>query len=237
MGTRHLICVFFRDRFVVAQYGQWDGYPEGQGVTLMKFLRVPINIQHLKDGLEYTYEPTKEELTKIKKHIDKLEEARKRLSPELYSELTSQVMDEFYPSLSRDTGARILDVITHAKAERKVPIVFELSFANDWLSCEWAYVVDLDAEVLEVFSGSEEKNPNHRFRDVGDDDDSVPAFVSSIKFSDLQNMEGEEEFVVRVLHDEEGEGSDYGDEPDEDYVDRDIGVLVAKTESFGLESR
>jgi hypothetical protein len=35
MGTRHLICVFYKDRFVVAQYGSCDGYPEGQGATLL----------------------------------------------------------------------------------------------------------------------------------------------------------------------------------------------------------
>ncbi|KAI9770208.1 MAG: hypothetical protein M1839_003236 [Geoglossum umbratile] len=223
MGTRHLICVFYRGRFVVAQYGQWDGDPEGQGVTLTKFLRVPINIRHLKDGLEYIYEPTEEELIKAKEHIDELEGAEKDAWVEFVtnsnSELTPQIIDEFYPSLSRDTGARILEVITCAKAERKAPIELELSFANDWIYCEWAYVVDLDTEVLEVFSGSEQKKPSHRFGDVGNDNDRVPAFVSSIKFSELQNMESEQEFLDRVGkndRDEEGVGSGYEDEPDED---------------------
>ncbi len=66
MGTRHLICVFYKCRFVVAQYGQWDGYPEGQGVTLMKFLRMPINIQQLKDGLEHIYKLSKQEVSAAK---------------------------------------------------------------------------------------------------------------------------------------------------------------------------
>lgn len=34
MGTRHLICVYYKRRFAIAQYGQWDGYPGGQGLTI-----------------------------------------------------------------------------------------------------------------------------------------------------------------------------------------------------------
>ncbi|MHC5949058.1 hypothetical protein ACVXZ3_04645 [Providencia hangzhouensis] len=39
MGTRHLICVAKDGDYKVAQYGQWDGYPSGQGLTLLTFLR------------------------------------------------------------------------------------------------------------------------------------------------------------------------------------------------------
>lgn len=31
MGTRNLTCVVLDGEFKVAQYGQWDGYPEGSG--------------------------------------------------------------------------------------------------------------------------------------------------------------------------------------------------------------
>jgi len=48
----------------------------------------------------------------------------------------------FWPSLSRDTGAEILEIIAQATAQKHVPVVLELSFANDG-RCEWAYVVDL----------------------------------------------------------------------------------------------
>jgi len=56
MGTRNLICVFYKGHFVVAQYGSYDGYPDGQGIAVVKFLRRPGNIQRLKDRLEHTYE-------------------------------------------------------------------------------------------------------------------------------------------------------------------------------------
>lgn len=39
MGTRHLICVYdTAGELRVAQYGQWDGYPEGQGSTILNYL-------------------------------------------------------------------------------------------------------------------------------------------------------------------------------------------------------
>lgn len=39
MGTRHLTAVFVDGEYKVAQYGQWDGYPEGQGLTCLEFAR------------------------------------------------------------------------------------------------------------------------------------------------------------------------------------------------------
>ena len=35
MGTRHLVAVIHKDEYKVAQYGQWDGYPSGQGDTVL----------------------------------------------------------------------------------------------------------------------------------------------------------------------------------------------------------
>ena len=33
MGTRNLTAVYLDGQYKVAQYGQWDGYPEGQGIA------------------------------------------------------------------------------------------------------------------------------------------------------------------------------------------------------------
>src|ERR1051325_10492051 len=69
MGTRNLICLFYKGRFVVAQYCQWDGYPEGQGVTLVKFLQVPNNIQRLKNGLNHIYEVSENDTVTVDRRI------------------------------------------------------------------------------------------------------------------------------------------------------------------------
>ena len=37
MGTRNLTCVVLDGKYVVSSYGQWDGYPSGQGKTILNF--------------------------------------------------------------------------------------------------------------------------------------------------------------------------------------------------------
>lgn len=44
MGTRNLTAVYLDGQYKVAQYGQWDGYPEGQGITVLTFLRDKMGI-------------------------------------------------------------------------------------------------------------------------------------------------------------------------------------------------
>ena len=52
MGTRNLTVVKYKDEYKIAQYGQWDGYPNGQGVTILSFLLKEGNIEKLKKALE-----------------------------------------------------------------------------------------------------------------------------------------------------------------------------------------
>jgi hypothetical protein len=50
-----------------------------------------------------------------------------------------------------DTGLRILDDIAYARGS--LLHSFGLDFANEGGVCEWCYLIDLDAEVLEVYYG------------------------------------------------------------------------------------
>ena len=47
MGTRHLILVYYKGQYHIAQYGQWDGYPGGQGVTVLHFVSDPAKLAKL----------------------------------------------------------------------------------------------------------------------------------------------------------------------------------------------
>ncbi|KAL2131325.1 hypothetical protein VTI74DRAFT_5264 [Chaetomium olivicolor] len=203
MGTRHLICVFYNGKFCLAQYGNCDGYPGGQGVTIVKFLRRPENIQRLKDGLKHTYEVPDETALAAKRKIDMLR-GLERVAWLAYLQsddplITSQITEFLQPSLHGDTGAGILEVIAQAQDEEdKVPIQLNLPFANNWLMCKWAYVVDLDEGVLEVFRGAEQKASGHRFQDVGECSATVPSLISTFSFSELQEMKDEQEFLDRL---------------------------------------
>ncbi|KAF9042050.1 hypothetical protein BJ165DRAFT_1415888 [Panaeolus papilionaceus] len=196
MGTRHLICIWWKDQWVVAQYGQWDGYPESQRVDIFQFLILPRNLENLKLGLErHTYQVSKEDLEAIHAECKQL-----------------------YPCLTRDAAARVLGLIARAavsgeddeedaingntenpKPSKKIPLVLSLTFANDGLFCEWAYVIDLDKEVLEIYGGSEHKHEGHRFKDVGSERDSVPAPYCSFTFKEIIELGTEKEFINSVL--------------------------------------
>lgn len=73
MGTRNLTIVHKNGEYKVAQYGQWDGYPEGLGVDLLSFLK-NVNIDSFRNAIDNVSFYTKEELEDIDKQID---EARK----------------------------------------------------------------------------------------------------------------------------------------------------------------
>ena len=53
MGTRNLTLVKDKEgKTKVAQYGQWDGYPEGQGSTILNFIRSKENRDTLAEVLK-----------------------------------------------------------------------------------------------------------------------------------------------------------------------------------------
>jgi len=135
MGTRHLIAVVVDGEFKVAQYGQWDGYPECAGVTVLEFCReldVPAFAAKVRKASFYT----KDELNGLQAELEKFGESR------FFGER---------PALTRDTGAAVLALV--AKSPDGIKLRNQLAFAGDSLFCEWAYVVDLDKGVLEVFKG------------------------------------------------------------------------------------
>lgn len=39
MGTRNTLKVLYNGKTVISQYGQWDGYPTGQGARILRVLR------------------------------------------------------------------------------------------------------------------------------------------------------------------------------------------------------
>ncbi len=60
MGTRHLICVVVDGKFKVAQYGQWDGYPDGQGKVVVDFIENKMKLRQFKKNLRALTEATDE---------------------------------------------------------------------------------------------------------------------------------------------------------------------------------
>lgn len=96
-----------------------------------------------------------------------------------------------FPSLDRGTGGEVLELIANADADHKLPIQSELEFATDWLSCEWAYIVDMDEEQLKIFGCMERCYEGHPFEDVGGDGVEVPRLLATFSFAELQSLDKE----------------------------------------------
>lgn len=144
MGTRNLTMVISNGKTKVAQYGQWDGYPEGQGKTVVEFLR-RCDLAEFKNKVDVLTWITDKQAAKIEKDPN---------------------WDVNYPYLSRDAGATILHAIYDGEMQvsdgyqKKKTVKVDViglsnseDFAGDSLFCEWAYIIDLDKNVLEVYKG------------------------------------------------------------------------------------
>ena len=117
MGTRHKQTVINKaGEIKVAQYGQWDGYPSGQGVEILRYLR-SANLEEYQKNLDSIPLATTEQL----EEIDEVEN-----------------WPELYPYLSRDCGSNIHQMIENGEVEF-VKHIDEWE-ANNW--CDGFYTID-----------------------------------------------------------------------------------------------
>jgi len=145
MGTRHLICVVKDGEYKVAQYGQWDGYPSGQGLTVLRFLTKEMDRARFESKIDEISWLTDEE------HEARWVECGADPNSEFVSSSMAERYAEKYPENNRDTGGKILSIIQDS--DKPLKLINHLNFAADSLFCEWAYVIDLDKNTFEVYKG------------------------------------------------------------------------------------
>jgi hypothetical protein len=126
MGTRGLTKVIYKGQTIIAQYGQWDHYPEGQGVTLFHTLTNPDVVKAFIEKIPQIYYPSDEELEVIYKSVTE-----------------DKPFDEQLPSLTRNTGGEIFRVIANWD-DSPIPIFRDIDFEKDELFCEGVYTINLD---------------------------------------------------------------------------------------------
>lgn len=193
MGTRNLTLVFLDGEYRIAQYGQWDGYPEGQGVTALAFAR---KLQNKKFREEF--ERKVRALSWITQ--DELDAFFKKVHD---GEIPN--WEKVYPEYTRDTCAEILKVVAERKEGLK--LVNELPFAADSLWCEWAWLIDLDHNTFEGYEGfnKEPLTEKDRFfflRDKEKDDFHAIRLAGQW---DLDKLPSEAEFIAYFEKDEDEE--------------------------------
>lgn len=172
MGTRHLTAVIYKNEVKVAQYGQWDGYPEGQGQNVLKFTKEE-DLEKFKEQLEKISFFTKEEIEELNKKSDPFEGRE---------------------YLSRNTGSDILYEIQKGNVDK---LVNSINFAADSLFCEWAYVIDLDNNFLEVYKGfnKSELDESERFYYLSEkSEDGYQPVKLNVKF-DISKLPDDKQFI------------------------------------------
>jgi hypothetical protein len=145
MGTRNLTIVQSNNAIKVAQYCQWDGYPTGQGVRILTLLAglVTANlIPAFKERVDALTTWTPEERNEAWASVG--------VTGDMATMEQANALRAKHPELSRDTGAEVLWLILMGKTTK---VDDNIDFAAQSLFCEWAYVVNLDDEKLEVYKG------------------------------------------------------------------------------------
>jgi hypothetical protein len=172
MGTRHLIAVYKDGKHRIAQYGQFDGYPSGQGKDILAFLHDNSKVHMLRDyRLKNCRFLSQSEIDKINLEKNPLEQR---------------------PQLSRNLGA---DILALAASVDSLALVDSIDFAADSLFCEWAYVIDFDTNSFEIYKGFNTTPATGRFADMlTDSKEYYP--VTLLKTYQLDALPSFEEFIT-----------------------------------------
>lgn len=164
MGTRGLYCAVVDGEIKVAQYGQWDAYPSGQGFTMLKFVQDMVannRVEDFKTALRQVKSATQEEIEQIWKNAG-------ADGSGLVSMDIANIVRKNQPQFSRDTCAEVMQLVLDGSAKQ---VHLQTDFAADSLFCEWAYVIDMDNGVLEAYKGFQEKEHKEgRFSHLWDKD-------------------------------------------------------------------
>ena len=203
MGTRHLIAVQYKNEYKIAQYGQWDGYLEGQGASILDFLTNDFNRNKFISNLEKCRYITDKEYT------DRWKKFGIDLTASTF--VSMDISNKFYakfPELNRDIGSDILQMVQNA--DGVLILKDSINFAYDGLFCEYGYVIDLDKNTFEIYSGCNEEpmNKSERFYQPEPKKYSNCEYypIRLVESYDLSNLPDEEEFLRRcnkILEDDD----------------------------------
>jgi hypothetical protein len=205
MGTRHLITICIDGKYPIAQYGQFDGYPERAGVNILNHLRT-TSLYDIKAGALAAVPHTKETLRQV--YID--------LGIDPDSEWISiedgRKVNEAHPQLDRCMSANIIKFVADNGGSAPFPVLLDLDFAQDSLFCEWAYVIDFDTNTFEVYKGfnHEPLTEGERFyKSNSDGQESCSGNkyypVKLVASFDLMNLPTNDSFVKMFTEDDDEE--------------------------------
>ena len=178
MSTRGLVG-FVVDGQVKATYNHYDSYPEGLGEDVVSFVKDGWFTREQVENLKLVDEstpPTEEEKAALREYAD--------------TGVSTQSLDEWYVLLRNTQGdlAAILESGYMIDSE---------DFAADSLFCEWGYLINIDTDKVEVYTGfvTDKSALTGRFSDLPVKDYGslgnkyLPiTLIAELDFNDLDNF-------------------------------------------------
>lgn len=193
--------VIQKEKPVISQYGQWDGYPNGNGLTILEFLRT-CNLNEFKEKVKKVRFSTKKDEKEVKVFLESIGCNDGYMNME-----QSTLYKKAYPYSSRDIGAGILQMVNESE-DTEIVLQDTTKFAADSLFCEWAYLIDLDNNNLEVYEGFNNSplEEGQRFKDMELEDNLggeqyYP--IKCVKIYPLDKLPTNEEFINELEKKEE----------------------------------
>lgn len=184
MGTRNLSLCKKDGNIVIAQYGQWDGYPSGQGVTILEFCLNKDNLTRLKAEI-----PNIRDINILTEFIEEYDNLCSEYmgSPDNRTEQMKYWADELQ---SRDVGGGIFNNIINLDKSRLPQVMNNLIYLQPYedidktknycdLWIEYAYLINFDTNELECY-GDENLLKSYNL-------DNLPTVEQFVK-----DLEGEE---------------------------------------------
>ncbi len=149
MGTRGAIG-FWKDGEHKVTYNHFDSYPDGLGNDVLTFVNKytvnELNMAFEKIKLiEEGSKPTEEQIKQCEKYTDLA--------------VSNQSTTDWYCLLREAQG----DLEAYANAGF---MPNNQEFLNDSLFCEWAYIINLTNDVLEVYKGFQQSKPEGRYSEA-----------------------------------------------------------------------
>ncbi|HNU60698.1 MAG TPA: hypothetical protein PKL04_00710 [Methanofastidiosum sp.] len=169
MGTRGLYG-FYKDGITKSVYNQYDTYPDGLGIEMLNLIK---QIQSF-DELRKIFDKLKIVKEGRKPGKRQLEHALSIITPDL--DVSTQSMNDWYCILRKAQNNPM--IYTNG-----LKLILDATeFIKDSLFCEWAYIINLDNNTLEVYKGfnKEYQEDNRYMVEKADDNGYYPCKLISV---------------------------------------------------------
>lgn len=200
MGTRNLTAVYFKGKYRIAQYGQWDGYPEGEGLSCLHFARDEMIEELFRQKLLAAHFIAHKDLLALWKQYGMNDGGW------VSCDNANRIKAD-YPQYSRDMGSDILRLVQDSAPG--ITLKNDIDFAADSLFCEWAWVIDLDHRTFEAYGGfnTKELTENDRFYFLHDHEDGDGEYHGVVKIAswDLDDLPDDEDFLEPFRYEDEND--------------------------------